>query len=311
MSSRGVRVPLVAPWARGYARSRLRFDVLAGLSTAAVVIRQALAYATIAGLPVQVGLYCALVPMAVYALLGSSRPLSVSTTSTLSILTAEAIARAGPGNDPLTVASTLAVLSGTLLVVAGILRLGFLADFISRPILVGFKVGMGVTIAAGQLGNILGVPVTGDGVLRKLGSAVSQLPEASVPTVAVAAITVVTLIVLRRLAPRVPGPLVVLVGGIVAVAAFGLQGVATVATVPTGLPLPAVPDLSLTVRLLPSAVGVALMAFTESISAARAFHGRDDPRSTPTASSSRSARRAWPAGSSAPIRPVAACRRPP
>jgi sulfate permease, SulP family len=277
MSSRGVRVPLVAPWARGYARSRLRFDVLAGLSTAAVVIRQALAYATIAGLPVQVGLYCALVPMAVYALLGSSRPLSVSTTSTLSILTAEAIARAGPGNDPLTVASTLAVLSGTLLVVAGILRLGFLADFISRPILVGFKVGMGVTIAAGQLGNILGVPVTGDGVLRKLGSAVSQLPEASVPTVAVAAITVVTLIVLRRLAPRVPGPLVVLVGGIVAVAAFGLQGVATVATVPTGLPLPAMPDLSLTVRLLPSAVGVALMAFTESISAARAFHGRDDP----------------------------------
>lgn len=277
MSSRGERLPLIAPWARGYARSWLRSDVLAGLSAAAVVIPQALAYATIAGLPVQVGLYCALVPMAVYAVLGSSRPLSVSTTSTLSILTAEAVAHAGPGTDPLTVASTLAVLSGALLVVAGVLRFGFLADFISRPILVGFKVGMGVTIAVGQLGNILGVPVTGDGVFRKLGSAVSQLPEASVATVAVAAVTVAALVVLRRVAPRVPGPLVVLVGGIVAVAAFGLPGVATVATVPTGLPLPAVPDLSLTLDLLAPAAGVALMAFTESISAARAFHARHDP----------------------------------
>jgi len=276
-SSRGERVPLFAPWARGYTRSWIRFDVLAGLSAAAVVIPQALAYATIAGLPVQVGLYCALVPMVVYGLLGSSRTLSVSTTSTLSILTAEAIATAGSGNDPLTVASTLAVTAGVLLVVAGVMRLGFLADFISRPVLVGFKVGMGITIAVGQLGNILGVPVTGDGVFRKLGSAFSQLPDASVETVAVAAVTVITLIVLRRVAPRVPGPLVVLIGGIVAVAVFGLGGVATVATVPTGLPLPTMPDFSLVWHLLPSAAGVALMAFTESISAARTFRAKHDP----------------------------------
>lgn len=268
---------LVAHWARGYDRSWLRFDLLAGLASAAVVVPQALAYATIAGLPVEVGLYCALVPMVVYALLGTSRPLSVSTTSTLSILTAEAIATAGSGHGPLTVASTLAVTSGALLVIAGALRLGFLADFISRPVLVGFKIGMGITIAVGQLGNILGVELAGDGVFRKLGSAVSQLPDASVPTVATAVLTVIGLLVLRRVAPSVPGPLVVLVGGIVAVAVFGLSGVATVATVPTGLPEPALPDLSLAVQLLPSAAGVALMAFTESISAARAFRTRQDP----------------------------------
>jgi sulfate permease, SulP family len=266
----------IAPWRTGYQRSFARLDLLAGLSAAAVVLPQAIAYATIAGLPVQVGLYCALVPMVVYALLGTSRPLSVSTTSTVSLLTAGAIAVAPEGTDPLTTASTLAVLAGAILVLAGVLRLGFVADFISRPVLVGFKIGMGITIAVGQLGNILGVSVTGNGVFEKLGSAIKQLPDASIPTVLVASVTVVTLLGLHRVAQKAPGPLVVLVGGIAAVALFGLPGVATIPDVPTGLPAPMLPDLSLTVTLLPVAAGVALMAFTESISAGRAFRRRED-----------------------------------
>ncbi|MBV9579908.1 MAG: SulP family inorganic anion transporter [Chloroflexi bacterium] len=266
---------LFAPWARAYVRAWIRSDVLAGLSAAAVVIPQALAYATIAGLPVHVGLYCALVPMILYALLGTSRPLSVSTTSTLSILTAAAIADA-PAADPLTVASTLAVLSGGLLVLASLLRLGFVADFISRPVLTGFKVGMGITIAVGQLGNVLGVPITGDGVVAKAASAVRQLPDASLPTVAVAAATVAGLLLLRRSAPTAPGPLAALVGGIVAVGVFGLPRVATVADVTRGLPLPLLPDVRLTAILLPHAAGVALMTFTESIAAARAFRMLED-----------------------------------
>jgi MFS superfamily sulfate permease-like transporter len=127
-------VPAVG-WLGGYQGSWLRGDLAAGLTTAAVVIPQAMAYATIAGLPVQVGLYVATVPMLVYALLGTSRPLSVSTTSTLAALTAAAVASAADG-DPdraLVAASTLAALSGILLLTTGVLRLGFLADFISAP----------------------------------------------------------------------------------------------------------------------------------------------------------------------------------
>src|SRR6266508_4331617 len=137
----------VARWLLRYQRSWLRWDLLAGLTTAAVVIPQAVAYASLAGLPVQVGLYVALVPMLVYAALGSSRPLSVSSTSTISILTAGALADAGAASDPgraAATASLLALLVGGILAVAGLLRLGNLADFISTPVLAGFKAGMGL-----------------------------------------------------------------------------------------------------------------------------------------------------------------------
>ena len=123
-----------AGWLARYERSWLNADVLAGLSTAAVVIPKAMAYATIAGLPVQVGLYTVLVPMAIYAVLGTSRPLSVSTTTTLGILCASELGAVAPGADPaalITAASTLAVLVGAMLLVARLLRLGFVANFIS------------------------------------------------------------------------------------------------------------------------------------------------------------------------------------
>src|SRR5918994_5937365 len=147
-------------WLGGYQGSWLRGDLAAGLTTAAVVIPQAMAYATIAGLPVQVGLYVATVPMLVDAVAGTSRPLSVSTTSTLAALTAAAVASAADGvpDRALVAASTLAALSGILLLAAGVLRLGFMADFIPAPVLAGFKAGTGLLIAAGQLGKILGVP---------------------------------------------------------------------------------------------------------------------------------------------------------
>ncbi|MER5626085.1 SulP family inorganic anion transporter [Streptosporangium sp. NPDC002544] len=127
--------------------SRLRADTVAGITTASVVLPQTVAYATIAGLPVQAGLYCALVPMITYALLGTSCPLSVSTTSPLSALTAAALAATPPGIAPLTAASTLAVLTGVILLAASVLRLGFLADFISDPVMTGLKSGIGLTIA--------------------------------------------------------------------------------------------------------------------------------------------------------------------
>ena len=151
-------LPPGVPW-----RTTIRADVVAGLTTAAVVLPKAMAYATIAGLPVQVGLYTAVVPMLVYAFLGTSRPLSVSTTTTIAILTAAELARAVPDGDAaglIAAAVTLAALTGVVLALAGLLRLGFLANFISDPVLVGFKAGIGLVIVVDQLPKFFGVHMT-------------------------------------------------------------------------------------------------------------------------------------------------------
>jgi SulP family sulfate permease len=267
---------------RRYQRAWLRWDLLAGLTTAAVVIPQAVAYASLAGLPVQVGLYVATVPMAAYALLGSSRPLSVSSTSTISILTAGALTEAGAAGDAGRAAATaalLALLVGGILVAAGALRLGFLADFISSPVLAGFKAGMGLVIAASQLGKVLGVPVEGQEFFAKVWSALTQLGDANPATVALALGGLAVLLALRRWAPKVPGPLVVAVAGIALGALTDLEGrgVALVGPVRGGLPRFELPSLSGSVALLPAAAGIALMSFIESISAARAFAAKTDP----------------------------------
>ena len=132
---------LVPDWIRGYRGEWLRPDLVAGLTTAAVVVPKAMAYATVAGLPVEVGLYTAFIPMVIYAILGTSRPLSVSTTTTLAILTGTQLALVVPGGDAaglLTASATLALLVGVMLILAAILRLGVVASFISEPVLTGF-----------------------------------------------------------------------------------------------------------------------------------------------------------------------------
>jgi sulfate permease, SulP family len=267
---------------RRYRRAWLRWDLLAGLTTAAVVIPQAVAYASLAGLPVQLGLYVATVPMVAYALLGTSRPLSVSSTSTISILTAGALTAAGAAGDAGRAAATaalLALLVGGILVAAGLLRLGFLADFISSPVLAGFKAGMGLVIAASQLGKVLGVPVEGDGFFAKVWSALRQLGDANPATVVLALGGLAVLLALRRWAPKVPGPLVVAVAGIAVAALTDLEGrgVALVGPVRGGLPRFELPDLAGAAALVPAAAGIALMSFIESISAARAFAAKTDP----------------------------------
>jgi len=163
-------VPILG-WLPRYQPAWLRFDLVAGLTAAAVVIPQAMAYAAIAGLPIQVGLYTSLVPMVVYVLLGTSRPLSVSSTSTISMLTATELARVAQGGEPadyMAAASTLALLVGVFLLLAGLLRLGFLANFISLPVLTGFKAGIGLVIFVGQLGKVLGLPVEKGPVLQTI-----------------------------------------------------------------------------------------------------------------------------------------------
>ncbi|RKS17105.1 high affinity sulfate transporter 1 [Pseudomonas sp. WPR_5_2] len=279
---RALRSWPVLNWLGSYQRSWLKGDVIAGLTAAAVVIPKALAYATIAGLPVQVGLYTVLVPMAIYAVLGTSRPLSVSTTTTLAILAGSALAQVSPSADPadlLVTSATLTLLVGAILTLAGVLRLGFVASFISEPVLVGFKAGIGIVIVLDQLPKLLGLHFEKGGFFHNLLATAVNIPQASLPTVVVGVTTVLLLIGMKRYTPRVPAPLVAVAFGLAAMSLLGLgdYGVSSVGNVPTGLPVLTLPDGSLLNALWPSAVGIALMSFTETIAAGRAFARSDEP----------------------------------
>ena len=202
-----------------YQTDWFRFDAVAGLTTAAVVIPKAMAFASIAGLPIQTGIYVALVPMFVYALLGTSRPLSVSSTSTLAILTATELAIVVPTGDPgqmMTAASTLALLVGGILILAGILRLGFLANFISDPVLTGFKAGIGLVIVVDQLPKLLGIHIERGNFLHNVFSTLAHLPQANHATLILAAAMLAILFGMERFFPRSPAPLVAVVLGVAA-----------------------------------------------------------------------------------------------
>jgi SulP family sulfate permease len=279
------RLPIL-DWVVEYRKEWVRFDVVAGLTTAAVVIPKAMAYATIAGLPVQIGLYTALVPMVIYAVLGTSRVLSVSTTTTIAILTATEMGRVAPDGDAallIRATATLALLVGGILLVASVLRLGFVANFISDPVLIGFKAGIGLVIVLDQLPKLLGIHFDKGNFFHNLVATIREIPHTSVPTFAVGAGTILLLVGIEHLLPRAPAPLIAIAAGIAATSLLGLQahGVAVVGQVPQGLPSFVSPDLSLLALLWPGALGIALMSFTETIAAARAFAASGDPRLLP------------------------------
>jgi sulfate permease, SulP family len=264
------------------AASVLRFDVIAGLTAAAVVLPKAMAYATVAGLPVAVGLYTALIPMAIYALLGSSRVLSVSSTTTLAILAGTQLGLVVPDGDPaklVTATATLTALVGAILLAARLLRLGFVANFISTPVLTGFKAGIGLVIVLDQVPKLLGIHIDKHGFFRDVASLMQHLPQTSSITLAVAVATFVVLIGMERWKPHSPAPLIAVGGAIAASWFFGLRalGVSTVGLIPQGLPAVTLPDVGLVAALVPGALGIALMSFTETIAAGRAFARPTDP----------------------------------
>ena len=274
---------VVAAWLHDYRRGWLREDAFAGVTAAAVVVPIAMAHATIAGLPVHAGLCTALLPMVVYAFLGSSRPLSVSTTSTLSALVAAATARVASDASPaeaMAIASTLACIAGAMLALASVARLGFLANFISQPVLTGFKAGIGCVIVVDQLPRMLGVHIVKVGFFRDVLAIAGELPALSTPTLAIGLTVIAIVFGLRRWAPAAPAALIGIAGAIAASAAFGLStaGVETVGQAHGGLPGFAMPRFDLAGELWLAAVGIALMSFTESIAAARAFAQPGEPR---------------------------------
>ena len=265
-----------------YRKDWFRPDLIAGLTTAAVVIPKAMAYATIAGLPVQVGLYTAFIPMIIYAVLGTSRPLSVSTTTTLAILTATELSLVAPGADPaslLRASAMLTLLVGGILALASVLRLGFVANFISAPVLVGFKAGIGLVIVVDQIPKILGIHFPKGSFPHNLLAVVHGIPGTSLATLAVGIGMIAMLVGIKRFLPRLPAPLIVVAAGIAIASLLTLRsyGVTLVGQVPTGFPPVTVPDFTLAVQLWPGALGIALMSFTETIASARAFAQSEEP----------------------------------
>jgi SulP family sulfate permease len=263
-----------------YRRGWIVRDALAAVTICAVLVPQALAYGQLAGLTPVAGLYAALAPLVLYPLFASSRRLMVGPESGLAILTALSLAPlAAEGSARFAVlAAMLALLTGALLILSGLVRLGFLADFFSRPVLLGFINGVAVIIIVSQLPQLLGIKVEADSTLGMLWDVLTHVGDAQWRTIALGAILLIVLALVQRFAPRFPGALAALVlgGGAVALLGLASKGVAIIGAVPAGLPGFAVPHVSLgdIGALVPVAGGLAFVGFAQSILTARVFAER-------------------------------------
>lgn len=264
----------------GYRRAWLTGDLLAGVTVAAYLVPQVMAYAGVAGLPPVAGLWAILPALGLYAVFGSSRLLSVGPESTTALMTAAVVAplAAGDAGRYASLAAALAVTVGLLCLVARAVRLGFLADLLSRPVLIGYLAGVALIMMVDQLPKLTGVRTTGAEFFPQVWSFLVHLPDADPATVVFSAVVLVFLFVTARYARAVPGPLVAFVLGTAAVVVFDLDGrygLKVIGEVPGGLPSPAVPDLSELPQLVLPALGVLLVAYTDFILTARAFADHD------------------------------------
>jgi SulP family sulfate permease len=267
-------------------RSRLSAEALAGLTLAALAVPEVLGYARIAGMPVVTGLYTMLIPLAVYVVFGSSRHLVVGADSaTAAILAAGLIGAAAPGSPRyVQLAGTAALLAGGLLVLARVINLGFLANFLSRTVLVGFLTGVGIGVAVGQLPEMLGVRVTGSGTVAKFVDLVRSLGHVGVSTVVVSAAVIAVVLGTRKLTKRIPGALIAVVGAIAVsrLAHLADHGVSVVGAVPQGFPELALPSFALgdLTTLLPVAVSMFVVILAQSAATSRAYASRYDENFT-------------------------------
>ena len=286
----------ILDWAPRYTAAEAVSDLFAAAIVTIMLVPQSLAYAMLAGLPPQAGLYASILPLLAYALFGTSRALAVGPVAVVSLMTAAALAPvASPGTAAyLAAAATLALLSGLVLLAMAVLRLGFLANFLSHPVISGFISASGILIAAGQVRHLLGIGAEGDTLLRLLPALWHGLGAVNMPTLAIGAAATLFLFWARRslkpllrragLGPRMAdllakaGPLAAIAGSIGAVASFdlGASGVKLVGEIPAGLPPFAVPafDAALWRDLLPAAVLISLVGFVESVSVAQTLAAR-------------------------------------
>jgi high affinity sulfate transporter 1 len=264
-----------------YRPHKARRDLTAGLTVAAVAVPAAMAYAELAGLQPTAGLYALLLPTVAYVLLGSSRQLIVGPDGTLSALVAATVlplAAAG-STEAGEIATTLALLLGTCFLLARAARLGWIADYLSRPVLVGYIHGVVVVLIVAQLPKLLGLSIEARNPIPQLVEVAREIGQTSGATVAVGLAALAILLPLRFLAPRLPAALIVVVGAIVASEALDLaaHGVDVVGTISSGLPKLDVPWLGVedTINLVPAAAGMFLVVFADEVLLARSFAGRN------------------------------------
>lgn len=270
--------------AREYPKRKLRPDLIAGVTVAAMSIPAGMAYASLAGVSPVAGLYALLLPALAYAFLGSSRQLIVGPEGAIAALVATTVAPFAVKQTPeyVNLVAILALLVGAIYVLAHLLRLGFIADYFSRAVLVGYIHGVAFVLIVGQLGKIFGVPIEQERPLAQLREFFGELDQISWVTFGVAAVSIVVLLLFKYGLPKVPGALVVLVGGIVASVVLDLSahGVRVVGDIPAGLPHLRLPELGWgDVRdLLPGAIGIFLVGFADGVLNGRAFAGRHNQR---------------------------------
>jgi len=269
--------PLLAQLGPDYLSTSLRGDLTAGLTTAIMLIPQAMAYAMLAGLEPIVGLYASTLPLLVYGLLGTSRQLAVGPVAMVSLLVASGVG-ALAGDDLATytaLAATLALMVGVMQWAMGMFRMGFLVKFLSHPVIAGFTSAAALIIGFSQLKHVLGVPIPrSHHFYETVWHAIELLPDTNLVALAISAVSVVALVALKRFAPGFPRFLLVVVAGALAVWGLGLEGtVGIVGEVPSGLPRPSAPALGIgeLQSLLPTAITIALVGFMESISVAKNF----------------------------------------
>jgi sulfate permease, SulP family len=270
------RLPILT-WLPQYDRAHLRHDILAGLVVAALAVPQSLGYASIAGVPVQVGLYAIPIALLVYAALGTSPQLIVGPVSTVSVLSATLVAAMHPANveEAVTYTSAIALAAGVVLVLAGFLRVGWVAEFLSKPIVTGFVFGLTILVIIGELPNLLGIHVTPGDVLHRISVLALNIDQIDPLTAAIGVSALAVLFIGSRLLPRVPWALIVLVLGLAASHWLDLaaRGVAVVGQVPKGLPLPSIPVVPLN-RLVDVAIAgaaIAVIGLAEGLSAGRLY----------------------------------------
>ena len=274
-------VPITV-WLPFYDRGLLRSDLIAGIVGWGVMVPVSMAYAGLAGVAPEAGLVTAFAAMAAYAVLGTSRHLKVTASSAIALMSASVIATVPSGANPsvyVSLTAALALIVGGILLVAGIARLGFLSQFLAKSVVTGFVIGLAIVITIGQIPALIGIPGGGATVIEKLVTDVSQLPDANPWTVALGVGSLLLIFACRRFAPKIPGPLVALVVGIVMVQALDLTalGVDVVGRIETGVPAPDIPSVSLNdlAILVTGAFGIVFLALAESLGAARIFATRN------------------------------------
>jgi len=271
-------VPIVS-WLRTYDRKWLRGDLIAGIAVAALIVPKNLGYAGIAGIPLQNGLYAAAAGAILYAVFGTSRQISTGPSSGLAAVAASAVvaAKITGTEDVASFVATITLASGVLFLLLAVFRMGWIAQFLSRAVVTGFLFGAAIDVVIGELPKLTGTSVSGSNPIQELRSWIGSLGEASAATVVVGAVSLAVIFGLRAIAPRIPGALVLVVGGLLASRIFdlGARGVALVGEVPRGLPTPALPKWSLvsahSTTIAIAAVALVLIGFSQTAGDSRAF----------------------------------------